>query len=99
MRLRIISVFFVAAFVGLLTYMFLPNRPPSEEALLNTFNLNRSVYQRLRDMILADRQVVAVYARFGVETASSGLPHPPPEVHFSSSRFSEYNNWYLWADW
>ena len=42
--------------------------------------------------MLTDGQVRAVYTRFGVETTSSGLPHPPSEVHFPSTRYDEYKS-------
>jgi hypothetical protein len=88
-RLGIVFIVLVAVCVGL--WAVLPsNKPPVEERLLKTFYSNRSTYEHLRDMLQTDGQVRAVYTRFGVETASSGLPHPPSEAHFSSNRYNEY---------
>lgn len=89
-RWRIIPLFLVAACLGLALYVFLPNNPPKEEQLLKRFYSNRPAYERLRDMLVTDEQVRAVYSRFGVETTKSGLPRNPSEVNFSSSRFDEY---------
>lgn len=43
-------------------------------------------------MLLADDQVRAVYARFGVETTKSGLPRDPSEVNFPVNRYNEYRS-------
>ena len=93
MRRATILVFVVAACLGvcgLWVYVFPSQKPPDEESLLKDFYSNRAGYERLRDMLLADEHVAGVYTRFGVETKSSGLPHPPSEVNFPSSRYNEY---------
>lgn len=92
MQTGIIVIAVVAACMGLWTYVFPSATPPSEDRLLKTFYSNRSAYEHLRDMMLADTQVRAVYSRSGVETTSSGLPHPPSEVNFPSSRYNEYKS-------
>jgi hypothetical protein len=89
-RSGIVFLFFVAALFGLGAYVFPSNRPPTEERLLKTFYAHRATYEQLRDMLLADAQVRAIYARLGVETIKSGLPRPPSEVNFPSSRYDEY---------
>lgn len=91
MRLGIILTLVVAC-ASLGAYVFSPNNPPDEDKLLKPFYLNRPAYERLRDMIAEDGQVEAVYTRFGVETTSSGLPHPPSEVNFPASRYNEYKS-------
>jgi hypothetical protein len=75
---------------GLWVYVFLSTRPPKEARLLKAFYAHRADTERLRDMLLADDQVRAVYVRSGVETTNSGLPHNPSEVNFPVSRYSEY---------
>jgi hypothetical protein len=47
-------------------------------------------FERLRDMLLADEQVNAIYFRQGVETKDSGLPHVPSEINFPARRYNEY---------
>lgn len=89
-RSGIVFLFSVAALFGLWIYIFPSNRPPKEESLLKTFYEHRAAYEQLRDMLLADGQVRAVYARLGVETIKSGLPRLPSEVNFPSSRYDEY---------
>ncbi len=90
MRRAIILVFLVVACLGVWAYVFPSQKPPEEESLLKAFYANRAGYEHLRDMLVADGQVRAVYARFGVETTSSGLPHLPSEVNFPSSRYYGY---------
>ena len=53
-RWRIIFWFLAAACFGLVLYIFLPNKPTEEEKLLKTFYSNRSSYERLREMLVAD---------------------------------------------
>jgi hypothetical protein len=57
---------------------------------MKAFYAHRDAYEHLRDMLLADGQVRAVYARLGVETTKSGLPRIPSEVNFPSGRYDEY---------
>src|SRR5690242_17799394 len=89
-RSGIIFLFFVTAVFGLWAYVFPSNKPPEEEKLLKAFYTHREAYEHLRNMLLEDGQVRAVYARLGVETTKSGLPHTPSEVNFSSDRYDEY---------
>jgi hypothetical protein len=72
------------------TLIFFSMMPPKESKVIGDFQVHRAAYERLRDMILADQQVKAVYAGSGVETTSSGLPHEPSEVNFSVGRYDEY---------
>jgi hypothetical protein len=66
------------------------NKPPSESKIIADFSSHRIAYERLRDMLLADEQVNAIYVRQDVETKDSGLPHVPSEVNFPASRYNEY---------
>ncbi len=90
MKWASIFLFLGAVCVGLWAYLFPSQKPPEEESLLKAFYSNRTAYEHLRDMLLADEQVNEVYTRLGVETTSSGLPHPPTEVNFPPSRYNEY---------
>jgi hypothetical protein len=92
-RSRLLGVIFlllVAVLWGMWKYIFAGTNPPREEKLLNTVYTHRTAYERLRDMLLADKQVRAVYARSGVETMESGLPRSLSEVNFPASRYNEY---------
>jgi hypothetical protein len=71
-------------------FIFFSMQPPKENKVIENFEVHRAAYERLRDMILADQQVKAIYAGFGVETTGSGLPHRPSEVNFSAGRYDEY---------
>jgi len=85
----LLAVFFLAL-GAVWAFVSLSMKPPKEKKLIENFQSHRAVYERLRDMILADPQVEAVYVGFGVETTSSGLPHKPSEVNFSVNRYNEY---------
>jgi hypothetical protein len=89
-RLGIFGLVFFAALCGVWLYVFPSKKPPQEKKLLEDFNKHRAVYERLREMLLADDQVRAVSAGSGVETTTSGLPRPPGQVNFPVSRYSEY---------
>ena len=64
------------------------SRPPTEAGLIRNFYEHRSDYERLRDMLVADPEVVRV-ADWGVETVHSGIVHPP-QGGFPSDRYREY---------
>jgi hypothetical protein len=91
-RMGIILLFLLGTLFGLWLYVFPSNRPPKEERLLEKFYSHRASYERLREMLLADEQVRAVYARWGVETTKSGLPRIPSEVNFPIARYNEYHD-------
>jgi hypothetical protein len=81
---------FVVALCAVWAFISFTMKPPAEKKLIENFQSHRAVYERLRDMILADQQVEAVYAGFGVKTPSSGLPRKPSEVNFPVQRYDEY---------
>jgi hypothetical protein len=66
------------------------SRPPSEAKLVKSFDDHRALHERLREMILQDQKVRAVYVQSGVETTDSGLPKPPSEVNFPADRYDAY---------
>jgi hypothetical protein len=89
-RIGVLFLSIIIAMVGVFLYIIACNKPPKEKNLVEAFYAHRVAYERLRDMILEDGPVRAVYARFGVETTKSGLPHPPLEVNFPVNRYNEY---------
>jgi hypothetical protein len=74
---------------ALLAYTLRPEHPPQEKDLLDNFYAHRAVYERLRDMLLEDRQLRRV-ASWGVETTGSVTASRPPEGTFPLSRYNEY---------
>jgi hypothetical protein len=86
----IILLVFVAALCALWVSILFRMKPPTDEKLTANFYAHRASYESLRDMLLADQGVQAVYADFGVETKDSGLPHKPTELNFPVSRYNEY---------
>lgn len=77
-------------FLGYRKIVWTVLRYTKEARLLKAFYMHRADIERLRDMLLTDDQVRAVYARFGVETMKSGLPRNPSEVNFPAARYNEY---------
>jgi hypothetical protein len=55
-RAGLIVLFVVAILAGLFAYLRASSRPPAEENLIANFYSHRAAYERLRDMLLADRQ-------------------------------------------
>ncbi len=80
----------VGAVGALWAFMSFSMKPPQEKKLIENFQAHHAAYERVRDMLLADQQVKAVYTGAGVETTISGLPHKPAEVSFPISRYNEY---------
>jgi len=78
----------VVAIITLFAFV-LPDKPPRESNLIQNFHTHQAAFERLRDMLMADQQVVYV-ASWGVETTNSGIAKIPPEGDFPSSRYSEY---------
>lgn len=86
---RVFSLGLALIGAGLL-WLYFCSRPPRASKLIDDFYSRRATYERLRDLLLADEQVRAIYARWGVETVESGLPHAPGEMNFPVGRFNEY---------
>ncbi len=63
-------------------------RPPKESKLVQNFYDHQRAYERLRDMLLADKQLMVV-ASWGIETPNSG-PAKPPIADFPITRYDEY---------
>lgn len=74
---------------ALLAYTFRPDHPPQEKDLLDNFYAHRAAYERLRGMLLEDRQLLRV-ASWGVETTESVTASKPPEGTFPLNRYNEY---------
>jgi hypothetical protein len=89
-RIVILLLSLVAVLCVLFVLIFPSSTPPKEKKLLENFYAHRAVFERLRDMLLTDKRVRAVYARFGVETTESGVPYEPSKVNFPAGRYSEY---------
>jgi hypothetical protein len=79
---------FVAVVFCFLAIVFPSNKPPREGKLIENFNAHRAAYERLRDMLQADDQLLRV-ASWGVETTKSGI-NVPPEGDFPIGRYNEY---------
>jgi hypothetical protein len=88
-RLAAIFLLLFAVLVGLLLYVRSANKPPAEGELISNFQTHRATYERLRDMLEADKQLLRV-ATWGVETTESVGIRIPPEGGFPVGRYHEY---------
>ena len=79
-------LFFVAPFLWLISG---DNPRPDEATLIQRFHDQQTAYERLRDMLLAEKAVRLV-ATWGVHTADSPLSLKPPIADFPSARYDEY---------
>lgn len=86
----IILGLFVVAVGALWAFVSFNMKPPKEEKLIANFLAHRATYEQLRNMLLEDRQVDAVYTAWGARTTTSGLPRKPSEVNFSVGRYNDY---------
>jgi hypothetical protein len=79
--------FTVVVFGGLFLYSRYTSMPPKEVKLIQDFNEHRAAFEQLRDMLLADEQILRV-ANWGVETRK-GI-RVPPEGNFPLNRYNQY---------
>jgi hypothetical protein len=80
---------FVAVVYCFLVIVFPSNSPPREKQLLKNFYAHRASYERLRDMLLEDQELLVV-ASWGVETRKFRIPRIPPDGDFPVKRFNQY---------
>ncbi len=88
-RIVVMFVSFVAGALGLFIYVLPSNKPPPEKKLIENFYAHRAAYERIRDMLQEDRQLLRV-ASSGVETTNSVGIRKPPEGGLSVNRYNEY---------
>jgi hypothetical protein len=88
-RMAVLFLSLVAVLCGLFVLALPSSRPPKEKRLLENFHAHRAAYERLRDMLLEDEQLLRV-ASWGVETKKSRFPRIPPEGGIPANRYNEY---------
>jgi hypothetical protein len=88
-RAAFILLSFFVVLCGLFVYVVHSEKPPREQKLIENFYAHRAAYEHLRDMLLADEQVLVV-ASWGVETTKSVVPSLPPQGEFPINRYNEY---------
>jgi len=77
----------LAALIAIGVAAHLASRPPAEAKIIASFNRNRAPYERLRDMLTADDELLRI-ADWGIET-DAGFEKPPGD-RFSGTRYDEY---------
>ena len=86
--LAVVFLFYVAL-VSVFVFVFPLSHPPKEEKVLKNFYAHRATFERLRDMLLEDRQLIRV-TDWGVETTKSVGTSKPPVGDFPLNRYNEY---------
>ena len=59
-RMSIMILLVVALLWGLLAIIFPSSKPPKEEKVIQNFHPHRTDFERLRDMLLADKRLLRV---------------------------------------
>jgi hypothetical protein len=69
--------------------LFFPHQPPKEAQVVRDFEAHRATFERLRDMLIEDKDLVRV-ADWGVETTKAVGTSKPPAGNFPVDRYNEY---------
>ena len=80
-QIAIIILSCILVFYGSLFFYVLADvlrLPPKESKLIQNFHAHRAAFERLRDMLVADQQLIRL-ASWGVETTNNVVPTIPPE--------------------
>ncbi len=80
---------FVTVVWRFLAIVFPSNKPSEEEKLVENFYAHRAAYERLRDMLLDDKELLRI-ADWSIETKKSRVPHIPTAGDFPANRYNEY---------
>lgn len=75
-------VLFGVALCSLRVVHFFSMRPPKESVLIERFRADRPAYERLRDMLLEDKNLTRVFVDYGVAIGNSPVVSKPSDVHF-----------------
>src|SRR5438034_10686211 len=87
---RTVIVLSLAAILGgAVFYKFFIPHPPKDSELIQNFHANRAAYERLRDMLRADGQVIMV-GSYGVATTNRGNTVSPEAANFPVERYDKY---------
>ena len=89
MRLGLAVLVIIVALSALPLYFHVVSQPPKESTTITNFHKHRAAYDKLREMLLSDSNLVRV-ADWGVQTADSPVAHVPPEGNFSADRYHQY---------
>jgi len=88
-RAAITLLLCIAAFGSSVLYIGITRVPPKESKFVQNFNAHRAAFERLRDMLEADRQLDRL-GTWGVVTTRTGVAAIPPEGDFPVDRYKEY---------
>jgi hypothetical protein len=88
-RATVVVLVSVVVLAGLFFYAASRSVPPAERKFIQNFHAHRATYERLRDMLQADRNLIRL-GSWGVETTDNVVPSLPPEGNFPVDRYQEY---------
>jgi hypothetical protein len=63
--------------------------PPKDETLIKHFNNNRDSFERLKDMLKADKEIGRI-SHYGISPKDSVVTKSPEEIGFPKERYEEY---------
>jgi hypothetical protein len=89
LRTFVVGFLIAVALIGIVVFILPLSNPPKEEKVIQNFNAHRASFERLRDMLLEDRQLRRV-ADWGVEASKSIGTSKPPAGDFPLNRYNEY---------
>jgi len=85
----ILLIICIAAIGAWLWHLKTKSLPPKESYFIQNFHDHRAAFERLREMLEADKQLVKL-GGWGVSTESSLVPLIPPKGDFPETRYREY---------
>ena len=88
-RAVVILFLCLGGFGGLFLYARSKSMPPKEAMFIRNFYAHRTSYERLRDMLIADKQVIRI-GKWGVATQSTLFRLIPPDGEFPVARYNDY---------
>jgi hypothetical protein len=89
MRIAIAILTIAVVVCALVVWLHIATRPPDEAATIANFYAHRAEYDELREMLLADNDLIRV-AEWGVQTSDSAVPQFPPPGRFPAVRYRKY---------
>jgi hypothetical protein len=89
MRVAIAVVTIAVVLSALVLWFHFATRPPNEAATIANFYSHRAGYDELREMLLADSDLVRV-ADWGVQTSDSAVRQVPPQGRFPAACYRKY---------
>jgi hypothetical protein len=87
---KVIKIFLLLCLIGIAFWGFhLWSSPPKDKTLIKCFYDNRDSFERLKNMLKADKEINGIF-RSGIVPKNSVLIKSPEEIGFPAERYEEY---------